>query len=163
MSSNSPSQQSPNQVPGDEGAVSRTRRGVILGALIASLVAAYGTLTAFALRFVFPARPGRRGQRSFVGFARDIEVGQSRSLTLPSGDQLIVSNTGRINKDTGISYIGFSNRCPHLGCRVQWEQKKQEFLCPCHQGIFNSDGAATAEPTATTTKALSSPRAVTSN
>ena len=75
-------------------------------------------------------------------------MGQSRSLTLPSGDQLIVSNTGRIKSETGITYIGFSSRCPHLGCRVHWEQQQERFRCPCHQGIFSSDGVATAGPPA---------------
>ena len=42
----------------------------------------------------------------------------------------------------------FSNRCPHLGCRVLWDAKENVFECPCHQGIFDPDGIATAGPPA---------------
>ena len=30
--------------------------------------------------------------------------------------------------------------CPHLGCPVGWEPAKQQFLCPCHNSYFKSDG-----------------------
>ena len=124
------------------------RRNVMLGAVLASLAGAYGTLTAFALRFIFPDQPAPLRQRIFIGFTRELPAGASKSFTLPSGDQMILSNSGRIHPETGIPYTGFSNRCPHLGCRVHWEQKEHRFLCPCHQGIFSSDGVATSGPPA---------------
>ena len=36
--------------------------------------------------------------------------------------------------------------CTHLGCMVQWEKDKQDFLCPCHAGRYSADGAVTAGP-----------------
>ena len=124
------------------------RRKMLWVGVLASLAAAYATLTSYALGFIFPQRRGGRAQRIFIGFTKEIDTGESKSLTLPSGDQMIVSNTGRINVDTGSTFIGFSSRCPHLGCRVQWESKEQHFLCPCHQGIFTADGVAISGPPA---------------
>ena len=61
---------------------------------------------------------------------------------------MIVSNTGEINGETGLPFLGFSNRCPHLGCRVHWDGKQRLFICPCHQGVFNPSGVAISGPPA---------------
>jgi len=34
----------------------------------------------------------------------------------------------------------FSNMCTHLSCRVTWKEDAREYICPCHDGIFNIDG-----------------------
>jgi len=44
------------------------------------------------------------------------------------------------------SMVALSAVCPHLGCIVQWEQNKQDFLCPCHAGYFTADGAVISGP-----------------
>lgn len=132
------------------------RRKLLVGGLLASLAAAYGTITTFALQFIFPKRePGLR-QLIFIGFAREIEPGESKAVPLPSGDQLLVSNTGSIHPATGIPYIGFSNQCPHLGCKVHWESQNRRFVCPCHQGVFTPDGVAIAGPPAQANQKLRS-------
>ena len=67
---------------------------------------------------------------------------------MPSGDQLLLSNTRIINPETGNTFNAFSNSCPHLGCKVHWEPREEHFLCPCHQGIFNAEGIAVSGPPA---------------
>ncbi|MFA5535704.1 MAG: Rieske 2Fe-2S domain-containing protein [Bacillota bacterium] len=37
-------------------------------------------------------------------------------------------------------YRAFSRVCTHLGCIVAWDDKKRQFECPCHGGIFDEDG-----------------------
>ena len=34
----------------------------------------------------------------------------------------------------------FSARCPHLGCRLEFNSKKKRFQCPCHGSIFSTQG-----------------------
>lgn len=36
--------------------------------------------------------------------------------------------------------------CPHLGCAITWGEAKQQFICPCHVGIFAADGALVSGP-----------------
>ncbi len=36
--------------------------------------------------------------------------------------------------------------CPHLGCTVQWQASRDEFVCPCHNSVFNQDGKHIAGP-----------------
>jgi menaquinol-cytochrome c reductase iron-sulfur subunit len=36
--------------------------------------------------------------------------------------------------------------CPHLGCMVEWMQKKRQFICPCHGSRFTADGSLAEGP-----------------
>lgn len=40
----------------------------------------------------------------------------------------------------------FSAVCPHLGCGVDWNEKKEEFACPCHGSAFGADGRCLRGP-----------------
>jgi len=40
----------------------------------------------------------------------------------------------------------FSSKCTHLGCMVQWDERKSLFQCACHGGTFDIDGKVTAGP-----------------
>ncbi|HBP88603.1 MAG: ubiquinol-cytochrome c reductase iron-sulfur subunit [Nitrospira sp.] len=41
-------------------------------------------------------------------------------------------------------YIGFSGKCPHLGCGYKWRKTKNfpdgVFLCPCHLSLYDEAG-----------------------
>ena len=41
-------------------------------------------------------------------------------------------------------YIGFSGKCPHLGCGYKWRNTKNfpdgVFLCPCHLSVYDEAG-----------------------
>jgi cytochrome b6-f complex iron-sulfur subunit len=43
-------------------------------------------------------------------------------------------------------YVALSAVCTHLGCVVQWQEGKGEFLCPCHGGRFSSNGTVLGGP-----------------
>lgn len=36
--------------------------------------------------------------------------------------------------------------CPHLGCVVPWDAGRNEFVCPCHGGVFGPDGRYRSGP-----------------
>lgn len=40
----------------------------------------------------------------------------------------------------------FSNICTHLACRVNWNEERQEYTCPCHDAAFDINGAVTGGP-----------------
>jgi menaquinol-cytochrome c reductase iron-sulfur subunit len=46
----------------------------------------------------------------------------------------------------GRDFIAMSNICTHLGCRVRWISKKEQFFCPCHNGVFNKNGGVAGGP-----------------
>ncbi len=40
----------------------------------------------------------------------------------------------------------FAVNCTHLGCPVNWLPDARIFLCPCHGGVYYSDGTVAAGP-----------------
>ena len=51
--------------------------------------------------------------------------------------------------DTWHGIIAYSAVCTHQGCMITgWDKDKKEFVCPCHQGMFDplKGGVATAGP-----------------
>ena len=48
--------------------------------------------------------------------------------------------------DNGRDYIALSNICTHLGCRVRWITDRDEFFCPCHNGVFDKVGKVVSGP-----------------
>lgn len=47
-------------------------------------------------------------------------------------------------KDGG--FLAVSIKCTHLGCSVEWDEKKKEFLCPCHHSMFSLNGEVINPP-----------------
>jgi quinol---cytochrome c reductase iron-sulfur subunit, bacillus type len=43
-------------------------------------------------------------------------------------------------------FIAFAINCSHLGCPVRWLPNADLFLCPCHGGVYYSDGTVAAGP-----------------
>lgn len=46
----------------------------------------------------------------------------------------------------GVNVKVFSNVCTHLSCRVNWNEERQGFFCPCHDGLFSVDGEILGGP-----------------
>ena len=46
----------------------------------------------------------------------------------------------------GQPYVAISTRCTHLGCPVRYVQASERFICPCHGGVYNQDGAVAGGP-----------------
>jgi cytochrome b6-f complex iron-sulfur subunit len=39
--------------------------------------------------------------------------------------------------------------CTHTGCTVAWDEGRQRYLCPCHEGVYDANGVVLAgAPTA---------------
>ena len=43
-------------------------------------------------------------------------------------------------------YVVISTRCSHLGCPVRYIQASQKFVCPCHGGVYDSQGQVEGGP-----------------
>lgn len=87
-----------------------------------------------------------------------------RSSKLPRATNIIVSNTKELfagKKNTTIQFngrkvfvqqrsetefIAHSMICTHGSCTVEWQERSSLFLCPCHNGAFNSDGTVLRKP-----------------
>ena len=64
--------------------------------------------------------------------------------------------TGRVVRESGKPILvlhlangefrAFSAVCTHLGCVVHWAAEKGHILCPCHAGVFATDGSVVSGP-----------------
>lgn len=39
-----------------------------------------------------------------------------------------------------------SLRCTHFGCQVEWKPDREQYVCPCHDGVFDSEGRVVYGP-----------------
>jgi len=54
---------------------------------------------------------------------------------------------GNVDFDAvNLGFVIFSPICPHLGCRFNWVDASNKFLCPCHGSQYSLDGTHTAGP-----------------
>jgi menaquinol-cytochrome c reductase iron-sulfur subunit len=42
--------------------------------------------------------------------------------------------------------VAFGPQCTHLGCAYHWEEKQNQFVCPCHTTLFSIDGKVISGP-----------------
>lgn len=43
-------------------------------------------------------------------------------------------------------FVAYSVNCTHLGCPVRWLEGAKLFMCPCHGGVFYSNGTVASGP-----------------
>lgn len=48
--------------------------------------------------------------------------------------------------NTGKELFALSPVCSHLGCLVNWHRPKKRFICPCHGGRYDINGAVVEGP-----------------
>ena len=126
-----------------------TRRDLLSRGAACAAVGAAGIYAVTRVGPYLTPPTGTRTRESFVAFVDDIPHGGTLEATLPTGQRVQVTRSGD-------DFAGFSDVCPHLGCRVHWmppdptaqdENKRNGwFRCPCHEGWFGADGTAFAGP-----------------
>ena len=42
--------------------------------------------------------------------------------------------------------LAFGPQCTHLGCAYHWDDNRRHFLCPCHNSVFDVQGAVVSGP-----------------
>lgn len=91
------------------------------------------------LKFLAPGE-GMRREEILLGTMAELPVGQSKVVRDVLGNDLIA-----VHLRQGQVRV-FSSTCTHLGCRVEWDATRGNFLCPCHQGRFDTDGRVIEGP-----------------
>lgn len=86
-----------------------------------------------------------------VGALGDFTVGATVEVTfLDPSPQPWAGVTARtaawLRRVSETEFIAFSVDCTHLGCPVRWLPGANIFMCPCHGGVFYSDGTVASGP-----------------
>lgn len=116
----------------------QTRRK-FLGVCLAGAGAAAAAATLYpVVRYLTP-KAGSGGAEKVVIAVADLPEGEAKFFQYAGSSAVLVRTKGG-------SVIALSAVCTHLGCIVQWEKEKQDFLCPCHAGRYSAEGAVTSGP-----------------
>jgi cytochrome b6-f complex iron-sulfur subunit len=89
-------------------------------------------------QFLVPGQKAKRSEPVLLGPETRIPMNEAIALDL-SGHKLLVLKT-----EEGV--VAFSRRCTDLGCLVSWDKQREQFVCPCHQGIYDKTGRNIAGP-----------------
>ncbi|MBT7073340.1 MAG: ubiquinol-cytochrome c reductase iron-sulfur subunit [Anaerolineae bacterium] len=61
-------------------------------------------------------------------------------------EKTVNSYGGFILVKSGGDILALSNRCTHLSCSVNWDEGREEYVCPCHDAQFDIEGEVNAGP-----------------
>jgi Rieske Fe-S protein len=86
-----------------------------------------------------------------LGAVSEVEIGKPTLFKAQVQEQAgwIVDEqelTFYVLTDDGREFTAMSNVCTHLGCRVRWVEDEGQFFCPCHNGVFDENGAVVSGP-----------------
>jgi Rieske Fe-S protein len=115
------------------------------------LAAGYGAFAAIAGRFLYPADDPDTVWLYVTDLA-SFAPGSALHYKAPSGASITVTRSGGTGDIS--DFRALSSTCPHLGCQVHWEPHNDRFFCPCHNGVFDPSGKATAGPPAEASQSL---------
>lgn len=98
-------------------------------------------------------RENKAGAPMVIGKLEEIPVGTpfpfSFTITKVNGWERTASSFGgfviRKSADPKDILI-LSSRCTHLSCRVNWQEEKKIFVCPCHDANFSAEGQVLGGP-----------------
>jgi menaquinol-cytochrome c reductase iron-sulfur subunit len=137
---------------GDEAPEEMTRRrffeklSIALGGLCAAILGV--PLVGFVIAPLF-----RKGPAEWLALGKvdEFEIGKTVNVTITDPSSLpwagVTSKSAvwlrRVKED---KFIAFSVHCTHMGCPVRWLADAELFMCPCHGGVFYSDGTVAAGP-----------------
>ena len=66
-------------------------------------------------------------------------------LVMPT-DGKTVDTACWVRRIAGDQFQVFAINCAHLGCPVRWFPQSGLFMCPCHGGVYYSDGSRASGP-----------------
>lgn len=89
-------------------------------------------------QFLVPARKTRRAEPVLLGAEGSLPLDEAVTMEFGSHKLLVLR--------TGEGIAAFSRRCTDLGCLVSWDKHREQFICPCHQGIYDKRGKNVAGP-----------------
>jgi len=126
-------------VADDNGATTpyKCRREFLKKCAGLGMVALGGEIAYSAIRFIAPW--GQVKEYKPVPVPLDqLEEGQALKVQYGPDVALVLMLNGEVKT--------YNAACTHLQCLVEWDPAQQKFLCPCHEGIFASDGSVVSGP-----------------
>lgn len=115
--------------------------------IIKSALALLGLSFLLSLIYIYPTKIKKKGMKLVHAF--DEEELPRRGVkgvdfSYEYGNRTINTRAFIVVAKEG--FIALSPVCSHLGCLVNWDRNKGEFLCPCHGGRYDMEGRVIGGP-----------------
>ncbi|MGZ3884951.1 MAG: QcrA and Rieske domain-containing protein [Bacteroidia bacterium] len=78
-----------------------------------------------------------------VNFSLDLTQSSNASLNTAGGS---VASNGVVVANTGSGYVAVAQSCTHAGCSVGYNKSGNNFVCPCHNGVYDTGGKVVSGP-----------------
>lgn len=121
-----------------------------LGMICAGLIALMTAIPALGFAFNYLFIPERRkwvslGPVEQFKSGETVNVGFEDPFHLP-WDGINARRAAWLRRINENGFMAFAINCTHLGCPVRWEAGASLFLCPCHGGVYYSNGDVAGGP-----------------
>lgn len=108
------------------------------------ILAFLGSITFFSfayslVKFLASLPAARASDKKLIIRKDDIPSGEARNIIYGNLPVVVINRPEK-------GFIAFSRVCTHLGCLVDFNQKNHLFLCPCHAGVYDIEGAVVSGP-----------------
>ncbi|MEN8186193.1 MAG: ubiquinol-cytochrome c reductase iron-sulfur subunit [Bacteroidota bacterium] len=103
------------------------------------LILGFLGISKMSMDFLTPTRKAQL-RKVFASNLADLPINGTKEMIDLKGNKFNLIRTGEKEVKA------LSTTCTHLGCSVYWEADKNQFYCPCHQGVFDSDGNVVSGP-----------------
>lgn len=81
---------------------------------------------------------------------RELKDGQTRAvsyqLDVKDGYMMTKRRYSVYLHRKGDKVVAYDPSCPHLGCHVEFKERKKRYVCPCHGGVFDEEGNRVSGP-----------------
>ena len=110
-----------------------------------------GLIVPAAAYLLLPPRVKREGEWVEAGSLADLQTGVPEELVY----RRIRADGWKITSEKSSAWVvklpdkgvmAFAPQCTHLGCAYRWDERRQDFLCPCHSSAFGIDGRVLSGP-----------------
>ncbi|MBL7052696.1 MAG: Rieske (2Fe-2S) protein [Candidatus Marinimicrobia bacterium] len=88
--------------------------------------------------FISPEKKEKTYHKYLVGKKSEIQSGNAKEIAIQGKPVFVINLDGKFKVFSGV--------CTHLGCIIKWEENKNRFFCPCHQGVFDPSGKVVSGP-----------------
>lgn len=137
-----------NCVNKSKGPSRRTFLGVVVGAINLAVIAVVGIPVARLIGA--PLEVKRKEGWVPILDTKDLADGTTKEVPykvkIVDGYQIVDREYTVFLRRRGKEIAAIDPTCTHLGCRVHYSGEQDRFLCPCHGGVFNSEGGVISGP-----------------
>jgi len=116
----------------------RSRR-TFLAVCLGGIGAAAACLTTYPLIRYLAPRQGEAARKKVAIPSAEVPEGGAKFFEFDGSTAVLIRKKGG-------DIVALSAVCTHLGCIVQWQKENEQFLCPCHGGVYYENGDRASGP-----------------